>query len=403
MPPIAAPDIYSGTPGAALYAGLPAPAPPPAPPADALGAVTVFSEDSGVPFAAPDQFFALSLHASGGSGITTGRQYRAAVSGRLEYGGFNQWAFSTLRGTAVDGRQVTICRPTDAFDRYGGTGTGPWREGYWMGFTGMGLPEMRLIVERRLDALMAWVNGNLPVSATRRSVSGGSMGAWGSLTYGLRRPHMFAVVSADRPRWRWAGYDAQTANVPNWASGNTAHTVATSPNLLAEDGGGKVVDHMNMIAYVANPANKMPFLQWNIGRNDGFSDFRDHVDAVAALRSAKRGFAFAWNNGNHSTGSIPGQFASYNGLFEIGKGYPLFTNHSGDANPSVDLEGGINIGLKFRNVVESASAWSCEVTSVLGARTVSVEPLSSIFTAPVVPQVANIPAANTWVPVSFTA
>lgn len=295
---------------------------------------------------------------------------------------------------------MTICRPTDAFDRYGGGGI--WREGYWMGFTDMGQPEMRLIVERRLDALMAWVSANLPISATRRSVGGGSMGAWGALTYGLRRAHMFAVVGADRPRWRWANYNAQTANVPNWGSGNTAHTVATSPNLLAEDGGGKVVDHMNMIAYVANPANTMPFLQWNIGRNDGFSDFRDHVDAVVALRATKRAFAFAWNDGNHSTGSIPGQFASYNGLFEIGKGYPLFTNHSGDADPAVDLVGGINIGLKFRNVVESATSWSCDVTSVLGARTVDVEPLSPIFTTPVAAQTVTIPAANTWVPVSFS-
>ena len=70
---------------------------------------------------------------------------------------------------------------------------------------------------------------------------------------------------------------------------------------------------------------------------------------------------------------------------------------------AVDLVGGINIGLSFRNVVESAGAWACEVTSVLGARTVTVEPLSKTFTATVTPQVVSIPAANTWVAVSFTA
>jgi len=406
--PVATPETYFGTPGETIYAGIAAPAPPPDPPADSLGSVSIRSEDANVPFETEGQIFALSLHASGGGLIATsatnGRQYTASVSGRLAYDVHNEFYFSTVRGSAVAGRNVFIMRPLDGYGRYGGGGA--VREGYWMGFTGMDQPEMRLITERRVDALVAWVNANLPyVSPTLRSVSGGSMGAWGALTYGCRRAHMFASIYADRPRWRYAqNYDAQTANVPNWASGNTAHTVASSPNLLVEDGGGKVVDHMNVIAYAANTANTLPFIAWNIGRNDGFTDFRDHVDAVAALRAAKRGFAFAWNNGNHSTGSAAASLLPRYDDFplEIGKGYPLFTNHSGDQNPSVDLEGGINIGLRFRNVVESPTGWSCEVTSKLGARTVDVEPLSPVFTAPVAAQTVTIPAANTWVPVSFS-
>jgi hypothetical protein len=58
-------------------------------------------------------------------------------------------------------------------------------------------------------------------------------------------------------------------------------------------------------------------------------------------------------------------FASYPyGTFEIGRGYPLFTSFSRDKNPNVDIAGGINIGLSFRNVVESASGWSCEITCI---------------------------------------
>ena len=231
------------------------------------------------------------------------------------------------------------------------------------------------------------------------------MGAWGTLTYGLRRAHKFAALYPDRPKWRYSNYTAQSTNVPNWPTGAVAYTLAASPMLRAQDGSGKIVEHMDMIAYVSNTSNTMPWVGWCIGRSDGFSDFRDHVDAVIALRAAKRGFAFVWNNGNHSTGSIPLQItASYPyGTFEIGKGYPLFTSHSGDQDPAVDLVGGINQGLSFRNVTESAGGWSCEITSIAGARTVDVEPISSVFTATVAKKNVVIPGANTWVPVSFTA
>jgi len=194
-------------------------------------------------------------------------------------------------------------------------------------------------------------------------------------------------------------------SVPGWDTGSVTYPVASAPLLAAIDGGGSSAVPRDGIAYVSNTANKVPWVGWCIGRNDGFAPFDDQVAAVVALRAAKRGFCFVWNDGNHTTGSILSQItASYPfGTFELGKGYPLFTNHSGDQDPAVDLVGGINEGLSFRSVTESAGAWSCEVTSVLGARTVTVEPISDVFTATVTPQVINIPAANTWVSVSFTA
>ena len=91
----------------------------------------------------------------------------------------------------------------------------------------------------------------------------------------------------------------------------------------------------------------------------------------------------------------------YPGLFEIGVGYPLLTNNSGDGNPATDDTGGINLGFKWRNVVESAGGWSCEITNILGARTVTVEPISPVFATSVTPQNISIPAANSWVSVSF--
>jgi pimeloyl-ACP methyl ester carboxylesterase len=349
------------------------------------------------PYNTPNQVLLISLHGSGGANTSVGKQLDAACSARLTYGGHDTFHFSYSRWDLAN---FTIVRPVD---NYAGA------ESYWMGFLDTGDNLVRLTTERRLDVMVRWVDLNVPnLDLTRRVLTGGSMGGWGSLRYGLRRPKLFASIYPDRPRWRYAS--GSTYGVPTLATGEagsgttTSFTDTTSPYLVPEDGSGKITRYMDMISYVADTNNDIPWVGWCLGRQDGFANFADHVDAVIAMRAAKRGFAFAWNNGDHSTGSILAQIRqSYEyGTFKLGQGYPLFTNHSGDQDPAVDLAGGINIGLSFRNVVESAGAWSCEVTSVLGARTVTVEPISKTFTATVTPQVVSIPAANTWVSVNFT-
>lgn len=266
---------------------------------------------------------------------------------------------------------------------------------------------MHLYTERRMDALVNWVNANFPqISATKRAMIGNSMGAWGTMTYGIRRPHMFAALYPSRPRIRHSSEGVGFFQIPDWDSGSVTYTAgAATPAIDTRDGGGTAWGHQDIISYVANTSNDIPWVGVQIGKQDGFMPWQDHVDFIAALRTAKRGFAYSWNNGNHAgypadstiTNSYP------HGIFELGKGYPLFTNHSGDGDPVLDLVGGINLGLTFRNIVESGSGWSCEVTSVLGSRTVTVEPKSKTFTAAVTPQNINIPAANVWVPVSFSA
>lgn len=405
MPPVATPESYAGTLGQPIYAGVAAPYAPPQTPPESLGSITVLNNGAALPFTTPEQTLVLVLHASGsaGGGAGDGRRYSAAVSGNMAYDIYTNFLFKTQRAVAADqlpGVNGMLLMPVDEYGKYPSNAV---RESFWMGFTNMGQPTMRLITERRVDALVLWANANLPLSASRRCITGGSMGAWGTLTYGIRRPHMFSSLYPDRPKWRWSNYNAQTGSYTNWSNGANAVNSASALALSDEDGGGKVYDRLNVTGYASNTDNKIPWIGWCIGRNDGFSDFRDHVDAVAALRAAKRGFAFAWNDGNHSTGSILGQIKrSYPyGTFEIGKGYPLFTNHSADQDPAVDLVGGINLGLSFRNVVESFSGWSCQVTSLDGARTVTVEPISSVFVTPVTPKVVSIPAANEWVTVSF--
>lgn len=358
--------------------------------------VALLSDDGNGPYATAGQTLVIDLHGSGGSNLTQGRQFQGECHGPMAYSTDTHFHFATVRNYTLD---QTALRPVD---KGGASGT---RESQWMGYSDTPTSAVNLMTERRLEAMLHWAIASVPnLNPLKRVLTGGSMGGWGTLRFGMRRPEKFAAIYPDRPRWRYDATIGEIA-VSSWNSGCSSVPVGSAPNLTTVDGGTSVAAYMDMTTCAANTAHKIPWIGWCVGRQDGYVQFSDHVDAVAAMRAAKRGFAFIWNNGNHSGGpTLTPITDSYPfGLFELGAGYPLFTNHSGDQDPSSDLVGGINIGLSFRNVVESAGAWSCEVTSILGARTVTVEPISDTFSAAVTPQVVTIPSANSWVAVEFSA
>lgn len=390
-------NSYTVASGVSVYAGRAAPSA-----VQAFDSVSVASDDGyGTASGTAPHILVVELHGSGGQNTSTGKQFRAAVSGRMAHETHTVFSFSLARSQTP---RVLLLRPVDWFGTYSSNVN---RELMWLGAKNIRSGAVDLISKRRLDAMMLWRDQMLNVGYDRNKtcLTGGSMGGWGTMTYGPRHPELFAAIYPDRPRVK---YDASGTNVAvaNWTGGGVESTpIASAPNLSAEDGGGSVAAYMDMIAYVSDTSKKIPWIGFNMGRQDTFVQFADMVAFVAALRAAKRGFAFAWNNGNHTTGSIQAQIlSSYPfGTFEIGKGYPLFTEHSLDQDPSVDLVGKINCDLTFRNVVESASGWSCEVTSLAGPCTFKVEPISDIFKAPVAPQLVTIPAANSWVTVTFNA
>lgn len=385
-------DSYSVASGQNIYGGM---SNGDTPRFDSFAVTTEYA--NGLPGNTASKVLCLDLHASGGSNLTIGRQYDGVCSGLMAYQAETVAKFSTVLDTDPS---IVKLRLTDRYMN----GATP-RESAWLGFTNIGTTDYTLITQRRLEALMTWAHENMQFLVNKTCVRGGSMGAWGTMTFGIRRPHLFAAMYPDRPRWRYTNTVGNIA-VANFNAGFQETAVGSAPNARVEDGGMSMNTIFDCIAYVSNTANKIPWIGWCVGRNDGFTQFSDHIAAVNAMRTAKRGFAFVWNDGNHSGGSIPSQITnSYSyGMFEIGKGYPLFTNHSGDQDPAVDLVGGINQGLKFRNVVETANSWSCEITSIAGPRTVDVEPIcSTVFLATGAPQNVSIPAANTWVSVSFTA
>lgn len=376
-----------------------------------FASVTLDTADANVPSGSANQVVIVELHGSGTAAPTLGAKYLADMStGGLGYSTDTTFRFALANGGTIDSRPVCVVRPWDRQGTYPDGTTR--RESYWMGWTdGPDTGEMRLYTEHRLDRMIDWIKANQAnLSATRWVLSGGSMGGWGTLTFGVRRPHIFPALWADRPRWRNSDVTG-SVRIPSWTVAVVpAYTFAAAPNLVADDGGASTADHMDIIAYVSNPSNPVPWIGWHIGRLDGYMPFQDHIDAIAALRAAGRGFAVYWNNDGHTldnyrAAEISGSYPM--GSFELGKGYPVFSEFSLDDDPAVDLVGGINVGLNFRNVVETSSTWSCEVryqgtpTRATQACTVYVTPKSSIYTGTPIPQLVNLPAAAGWVAVSF--
>ena len=106
---------------------------------------------------------------------------------------------------------------------------------------------------------------------------------------------------------------------------------------------------------------------------------------VKAMTASHHGFAFAWNDGYHSSGSAPmGKLMKYYGAdkFARHRSYPAFGNSSinndpGPGDPKAgDMEGGINLGFSWKNVVDEANRWSVALSNDLcqAEMTVDVTP-----------------------------
>jgi hypothetical protein len=341
-------------------------------------------------FSPTGQRVEMSLHASGGGTFTFGNRYEAVCTTEMSKNDDETFIFHTQDGSGSGTPDYLLLRPIDVAPDAGGT-----METLWFGYAhGPGTETAHPYTEVKLDALYKWALSNNPqVNRNKVTLSGSSMGAWGGLSYGLRRPTMYAAIFVTLPRWR----------ATTLADYETGFATPPPSGILMSDTGELFSDRMNMIDYVGDTENDIPFLAWAIGKNDGFSPFQDHIDAVAALRAANRAFVFSWNEGNHGAGidAWPAVTATYSTAnFELGVGYPIFSQSSRD-NLLSEAVGGINLGFRWRTVVETANSWSCEISNSLGATTVTVRPFSSIYTGSGTAQTVVIPA-GTWLAVSFS-
>lgn len=232
-------------------------------------------------------------------------------------------------------------------------------------------PRAYPFTERRVEWIVDWVVEKYGADPRRVTASGGSMGAWGSATYALRHAERYAAVFPNRPRTRQRG-------LPNLPGGS----IPKGTTVLMDDGVTNYFERMDMVKFAEDYTGDLPFFGWCCGRRDGFASWQEQLDMVKALTAARHGFAFAWNNGDHSSGSRPmAQVTEYYPpeLFALDRSYPAFQNSSLDQDPGDgdpmdgDLEGGINLGFHWSHVVDEPEKWSLQLGNDLATEEMTVD------------------------------
>lgn len=248
-------------------------------------------------------------------------------------------------------------------------------ETYWFGYfcvpQGADHAEPRAypFTERRMLWLIDWTAAKYQVDRERIYAGGGSMGAWGSTTFALRHPEIFAAVHPDRPRTRQRGLPSLVQRAAN------------APALM-DDGRTDYFERMDMVRFVAGHPADLPFFGWACGRRDGFASWQEQIDMVRALTRAHHGFAFSWNDGDHSSGSqamaaIRTQYPPER--FARNRSYPAFGRSSldddlGNGDPKDgDPAGGINLGFEWTDVVDEEFRWSASIRNTLAKQSFTVD------------------------------
>lgn len=317
----------------------------------------------------------VELHASQGQGGGAGEYgdyYLYFATPEMGYRDGLPGVFSVEERREKDGNYLLL-RSRDAIEHPSGLRA---METYWFGY--LCVPQLAAhrepraypYTERRMEWIVDWVVRRYNADPERVYASGGSMGAWGSTTYALRHPERFAAVYPNRPRTRQRGLPSLVGALPK------------GQPVLMDDGKTDYFARLDMVKFAAEHAADLPFYGWCCGRRDGFATWQEQVDMVKALTSARHGFAFAWNDGDHSSGSQPmAQVMKYYPpqKFARNQSYPALGNSSidqklgnGDAGEG-DPEGGINLGFRWDEVVDEPDRWSVRLANDLAREEMTVD------------------------------
>jgi len=266
-----------------------------------------------------------------------------------------------------------LLRSRDAIEHPSGKSA---METYWFGY--LCVPERAAhkepraypYTERRMEWIADWVAKKYEADPERVSGGGGSMGAWGSTTYAFRHPERFAAVYPNRPRTRQRGLPSLVG------------PLTKDMKVLMDDGRTDYFERMDMVRFAAQHAADLPFVGWCCGRRDGFASWQEQVDFARALAEARHGFAFAWNDGDHSSGAQPMErVLKYYPpeKFARNQSYPAFRNSSLDDDPGKGdpkegaLEGGINLGFIWQDVIDEPGKWSVRLSNDLAKADMTVD------------------------------
>lgn len=317
----------------------------------------------------------VTLHGSqgqGGGAGTYGDYYLYFGTPAMGYRDGLPGVFSVEEGRTPAGGRLLL-RVRDAVENPSGRGA---METYWFGYTcvpqGAQHEEPRFYpyTENQLLWITRWVVERYQADSQRLSIGGNSSGAVGSMNVGFRHPELFSATYPAVGRVR---------RVPAIA---LAGKFDRNVGVLMFDGRTQYYDRADGPKFAAKTSDDLPFLGWACGRRDGYATWQEHIDMVKVMTEARHGFAFSWNNGDHSGGGrAMFQIQKYYPAekFARDQSYPAFTHSSidddlgkGDSQDG-DLEGGINLGFDWKDVRDEANAWSIAVSNELAKEPMTVD------------------------------
>ncbi len=318
----------------------------------------------------------LSLHGSTGQGGGAGEwgdSYLHFANADMGYRDGLPGVFSILETRRKEGNHLQLM-VRDAIEHPSGLRA---METFWFGYwcvpqnAKIAEPRAYPFTENRLLWILDWTIEHYGADRNRLYASGGSMGAWGSVTFALRHPELFAAIYPNRPGLRRKGLAILEGKLPD-----------DRETILLPDGKTNFLHRMDSVRFAEEHAEDLPFIGWCCGRYDGFATWKEQVDFAKALAANKHGFAFAWNNGNHGTGAQPMAHVLKHypaEKFALNRSYPAFRNSSIDQNPGNgdpkdgDLEGGINLGFTWTDPEDSDGKWSIAVGNDLAKKPMTVD------------------------------
>lgn len=283
--------------------------------------------------------------------------------------------FSVSESRAKEGGRLLV-RVRDAVEHPSGRGA---METYWFGYTcvpqGATHEEPRFYpyTENQLLWITRWAVERYGADPNRVSIGGSSSGGVGSNNVGFRHPEVYAAAYPSVGRVR---------KVPAIALVGKSDR---NGGPVMFDGKMQYYDRADGVKFAAERSDDLPFLGWACGRRDYAATWDQHLDMVKAMTEARHGFAFSWNNGDHSGGGRA-MFALQKYYpaekFARNQSYPAFTHSSidddmGPGDPKLgDLEGGINLGFDWKDVRDEEGTWAIAVSNALakGPMTVDVTP-----------------------------
>ena len=203
-----------------------------------------------------------------------------------------------------------------------------------------------------------------------------------ALSVWAMRQSFISAIFTERTVWNWLWSGSSLVSQDTGLGG--------SYNSEEWDDSGQTYNYEGDITnWIPNNCAHIPFVAMSAGRQDlagsgGFNTFPLSVGVLTALKACHAGYAFAWNNGDHTDppdifgsygeGDTTGKYFGFyeSGIFASNVSYPAFFNFSldNDYGSGGDCSSGspgppcfVNAGWHWSSISDTGTSWSATVTN----------------------------------------